>query len=247
MAQTARRTLGGSGAVGRVAYCLRPRARDRKVRRARILVDHRPLAHGSEGALHRAPGRRRRQEDQPARHWLGRGGRSLQDRARAGALLGRRDRIEAGQAPPLSAVHHFDPAAGGVAEARSRAGAHHADCAAPLRRRRCRRRRGRPHYLYAHRRRRSRARGGCVGATRHRQGFRRQLCAVGAAQIHRQGQERARGARSDPSDRHDEAPSRRRPSSRARAGEALRTHLDAHDRLPDGERGARAHDGRHSG
>ena len=67
------------------------------------------------------------------------------------------------------------------------------------------------------------------------------------AQIHRQGQERARSARGDPSDRHDEAPARRRPSSRARAGEALRTDLDAHHRLPDGERGARAHDGRHSG
>ncbi len=95
-----------------------------------------------------------------------------------GALLRRRDRIEAGQAPPLSALHHFDPAAGGLAQARPRAGAHDADCAAPLRRRRCRRRRGRPHHLYAHRRRRPRARGGRVGQAGHRQGFRRQLRAV---------------------------------------------------------------------
>ena len=42
---------------------------------------------------------------------------------------------------PYPPVHHFDPAAGGVAEARSRAGAHHADFPAPLRRPRRRRRR----------------------------------------------------------------------------------------------------------
>ena len=35
--------------------------------------------------------------------------------------------------------------------------------------------------------------------------------------------------------------------SRARTGQALRTDLDPHDRLPDGERGTRTHDGRHSG
>ena len=57
---------------------------------------------------------------------------AFKTRARAGAVLGRGDRIEAGQAPPLSAIHHFDPAAGGVAQARSRAGAHHADRAAAL-------------------------------------------------------------------------------------------------------------------
>ena len=164
-----------------------------------------------------------------------------------GALLGRGDRIEAGQAPPLPALHHLDLAAGGVAQARPRAGAHHADRPAPLRGRRRRRRRRRPHHLYAHRRRRSRARGGRVGAPGHRQGFRRRLRAGRAAQIHRQGQERAGSARGDPSDRHDAAPARRRPPSRARAGQALRAHLDAHHRLPDGERRARAHDGRHSG
>ena len=57
---------------------------------------------------------------------------AFKNRAGAGALLGRRDRIEAGQAPPLSAVHHIDPAAGGFAQARPRAGAHHADRPAPL-------------------------------------------------------------------------------------------------------------------
>ena len=42
------------------------------------------------------------------------------------------DRIEAGQAPPLPALHHLDPAAGGLAQARLRAGAHDADRPAPL-------------------------------------------------------------------------------------------------------------------
>ena len=37
----------------------------------------------AEGALHRPPRRRGRQEDQPARHRLGRGGRSVQERARS--------------------------------------------------------------------------------------------------------------------------------------------------------------------
>ena len=108
-------------------------------------------------------------------------------------------------------------------------------------------RRGRPHYLYAHRRRRPRARGGHGRAPRHRQGFRRRLRAVRAAQIHGQGQERAGGARGDPADRHDAPAARRRPPSRAGTGQALRADLDPHHRLPDGERRARAHHGRHSG
>ena len=67
--------------------------------------------------------------------------------------------FEAGQAPSLPAVHHLHPAAGGVAQARPRAGPHHADRPASLRRRRHRRRRGRTHHLYADRRRRPRAGG----------------------------------------------------------------------------------------
>ena len=42
VAQAARRAFGRPRAVGRAAHRLRPRARDRKVRRARILVDRRP-------------------------------------------------------------------------------------------------------------------------------------------------------------------------------------------------------------
>ena len=164
-------------------------------------------------------------------------------RSRQAHVLGRRGRVEARQAPPLSALHHLDPAAGGVAQARPRAGAHHADRAAPLRRRRYRRRPGRPHYLYAHRRRRSRARGDRIGARKViGKDFGDAICARRAAQIYGQGQERAGGARGDPSDRSGAPAARGRPPSRARTGEALRADLDAHDRQPDGERGARAHD-----
>ena len=92
------RKLPGARSAGRVqsvvvAHRLRPRARDRKVRCARILVDRRPFADRSEGALHRAAGRRRRQEDQPARHRLGRGGRSFQD-ARSSRRSSRSPAIE---------------------------------------------------------------------------------------------------------------------------------------------------------
>ena len=63
------------------------------------------------------------------------------------------------QAQPAAALHHLDAAAGGEPQARLRAGAHHADRAAALRRHRHRRRDRRPHHLYAHRRRRDRAGG----------------------------------------------------------------------------------------
>ena len=92
------RKLPGARSAGRVQSVALRIVCDRELEiekfvAARILVDRRPSEDGGERALHRAPGRRRRQEDQPARHRLGRGGGSLQDRARAGALLGRRDRI----------------------------------------------------------------------------------------------------------------------------------------------------------
>jgi DNA topoisomerase-1 len=64
--------LGGPGAVGGAPSRLRPRARDRSVRRARILVDRRSSQDRGGSALHGAPRRRGRQEDQPARHRLGR-------------------------------------------------------------------------------------------------------------------------------------------------------------------------------
>jgi uncharacterized protein (DUF2342 family) len=62
-------------------------------------------------------------------------------------------RAQADQAQSLSALHHLDPAARGLAQARLRRLAHHAPGAEALRRRRSRRRNGGPHYLHAHRQR----------------------------------------------------------------------------------------------
>ena len=98
----------------------------------RILVDPRASADAGERGVHGAPGRRRRQEDHPPRHRLGRGGGGFQVGAGAGGVQGRHGRGEAGQAPPLPAVHDLDVAAGGLAQARPRARPHHAGRAAPL-------------------------------------------------------------------------------------------------------------------
>ncbi len=247
------RKLPGARSAGRVqSVALRivcyPGARDRKVRRARILVDHRPFANGSECALHRPPGWCGRQEDHAPRHRLGRRGRSVQDRARAGAVLGRRDRIEAGQTPPLSAVHHVHPAAG---QRRASWGLRLcAPCRSP-----------------------SACTKASTSATARPASspicaptasiWRRKPVALARRVIAKDFGEnyvpsaprkytaKAKNAQEAheairPTDMN-EAPPRRRPPSRARAGQALRTHLDAHHRLPDGKRRARAHDRRHSG
>ena len=162
------RALGRPRAVGGAAPRLRPRARDRDVRRARILVDRRDARDRRTAApFDGAARRRRRQEDQRARHRHGRGGA----KPSSATLERRRFSVAAVEAKPAkrhpdAAVHHLDPAAGGLAQARPRAGAHHADRAAALRGRRHRRRDGRPHHLYAHRRRRHGARGGRTAARR---------------------------------------------------------------------------------
>ncbi len=79
--------------------------------------------------------------------------------ARRRAVQGRRGRAQAGQAAPLPALHHLDPAAGSLAQARLRRQPHHAHRAAAVRGRRYRRRDHRHHHLHAHRRRYARA--GC--------------------------------------------------------------------------------------
>ena len=71
--------------------------------------------------LHRAPDPSRRQEARqvrPGRRGDG-AGRGRQG-ARRRAVQGRRGRAQAGQAAPLPALHHLDPAAGGLAQARLR-------------------------------------------------------------------------------------------------------------------------------
>ena len=132
VAQAAGRPLGRPRAIGGAAPRLRPRARNREIRPARILVARRPSAHPGRCVLHRPPRRRRRQEGEPARHRHRSGGESLQGGPGKCRLLGRRCRGEAGAAPPSAAVHDVDLAAGSLAQARLRAGADHADRPAPL-------------------------------------------------------------------------------------------------------------------
>ena len=70
-----------------------------------------------------------------------------------------------------SAVYHQQTAAGFIAQAALQRQARHDDCAAPIRRRRTRRRgTGRPDHLYANRFDARCARGDCGGARVHRQG-----------------------------------------------------------------------------
>ncbi len=89
VAQAAGRALGRPRAVGGAAAGLRPRARDREIRRARILVAGRDAGDAARRHLRGAPGRRRRPEDPAPRHRLGRRGRSVQAGAGDRGLHGR--------------------------------------------------------------------------------------------------------------------------------------------------------------
>ena len=123
-------------------------------------------------------------------------------RSRRATFTRRLGRSEAGQAQPAAALHHLDPAAGGLAQARLRRQPHHAGRAAALRRRRHRRRDGRPDHLYAYRRRAdSRPRRSTPARAADRREFGAGIPAGEAARLHDQGQERAGGARGDPPDR----------------------------------------------
>ena len=95
--------------------------------------------------------------------------RRVEAALKAGDYHGRRGRGEAGQAQPAAALHHLDPAAGGLAQARLLRRT--APCRSPSASMRAsnRRRDGRPHHLYADRRRRSGARGDRRDPRGHRQ------------------------------------------------------------------------------
>ena len=147
------RALGRPRAVGGAAAGLRPRARDREVRRrantGRWWRRSRRRAARPSRRASSAPTARRSSASTSARaprpkpssrRWRARPSRSPR-------------RGQARQAQPAAALHHLDAAAGGEPQARLRARPHHADRAAALRRRRHRRRDRRPHHLYAHRRR----------------------------------------------------------------------------------------------
>ena len=132
VAQASRRALGRPRAVGGAAPGVRPRARNREIRRPRILVAGRDARDAAQRDLRSAPGRRRRQENPAPRHRLGRRSRAVQARPRKRGLHRQFGRGQARAAQPLSAVHDLDAAAGGEPQVRLRAGTHHAAGAAAL-------------------------------------------------------------------------------------------------------------------
>ena len=120
-----------------------------------------------------------------------------------GSFTRRLGREEGASAATRRALHHLDPAAGGLAQARLLGQADHAGRPAPLRGRRHRRRDRRPHHLYANRRRarscrrRSPPSARMVDASSIGERYLPRL----HPRIQDQGQERAGGARGDPPDR----------------------------------------------
>ena len=132
VAQAARRPLGRPRAVGGAAPRLRPRSRDRTLHPRGILADRRHPRHAAQRHFRGPADRLRRQEAAEARHRQQGAGRRHQGDARRRDLQGAVGRGEADQAQSRPALHHLDPAAGGVVAARLLGRAHHADRAAPL-------------------------------------------------------------------------------------------------------------------
>ena len=157
VAQAAGRPLGRPRAVGGAAPRLRPRSRDRALQAARntgpieATARHASKARTFEARLDRL----RRQEAREARH-QGQGDSADAIKAapsRRGDFTVASVEKKPAKRNPYAAVHHLDPAAGGLAQARllaprgpcrSRSGSMRASN---------RRRDGRPHHLYANRRR----------------------------------------------------------------------------------------------
>ena len=132
VAQASGRALRRPRAIGGAAAGLRPRARNREIRSARILVAGGDARHPARRRVRSAARRRRRPESPAARYRLGRRGRGLQAGAGERGIRGRQCRGQARQAQPAAAVHHLDAAAGGQPQARLCARPHHAHRAAAL-------------------------------------------------------------------------------------------------------------------
>ena len=132
------------------------------------------------------------------------------------------------------AVHHVDAATGIGPQAALHRGAHDGRRAAPLR--------ARLHHLHANRQHEPVGAGDQRGAHRDPGAVRRGVPAGRAARVPQQGEERAGGARGDPTRRRSHPHARRgQRRARRRRAASLRADLDPHDRVPDGRR-ARAQD-----
>ncbi len=243
VAQVARRPFGRPRAVGCTEAHLRPRGRDRAVQ-DRGILDHRGDAGDHQGrGVPRPPGldcRHHAQEARPQERNVGDGD---QGRHRGRRLQGRKRRQEAGQAKPLSAVHHLDAADGCLPQARHVGQADDAGGAEALRGCRRRRRERRPHHLHAYRRRADRPRGRLADPRCDLGRVRPQLHAI-RPRVEDQGQERPGGARGDPPDRPEAHARQGETLPRPRAGSPLRADLEAHHRQSDGARRDGADHGR---
>ena len=198
-----------------------------------------PRNDGVRGAPHRL---RRRRSCRSSTFQQGADADDIKSHAGRRDLPRRLGRGEADQAQSRPALHHLDPAAGGLVPARLLGLAHHADRAAALRRRRHRRRDRRSDHLYAYRRRADGARGDRRGARApSRNEFGQTISAGEAALLLDQGEERPGSARGDPPDRFLAHAGIGAPISRCRSGAALRPDLEARHRQPDAAGRDRAH------
>ena len=167
--------------------------------------------------------------------------RTPEGRAGRRPLQSREHRKQGAAPQPGRPLHHLDPAAGGIAQARLLAAPHHAARPAALRGRRDGRRGRRPHHLYANRRRADRAGSRLRRPPPRDQALRRSLRAGLAAPIRGQGQERAGSARGHQADRLQQGAGQGLPLSRGRRRPALQADLAAHAGEPSLERRDRAH------
>ena len=145
---------------------------------------------------------------------------------------------------PVAAVHDLDPAAGSRAQAGLRRAAHHAHRAAPVRRRRFRRRPRRPDHLHAHRLGEPGRGGHPRDPRRDRAPLRRGRVADVAAPVQDQVEERAGSPRSRAPDLGGAHAGAARRQDRGRRAQALHADLAARRRLPDGSGRVRHRGGR---
>ena len=239
VAQAAGRPLGRPGAVGGAAYHRRPRTGDRAVQDPGIL-DHRGRRHRRLRSLPGARGRhdgKRLDEVRPRR----RGDRP--GRPRRGArrdLQGRLGREETGPAHACPALHHLDPAAGGLAQARLLGSAHLAGGAKAVRGTSASA--ARPSAsspicgptACSPRPRPSPRQQGVIAGRYGKEPFPKAPASTRPRP--RTPRKRPRG---DPPD--ERLPQPGLPAPRCGSRPALRAHLEADDRLPDGGRAHRAH------
>ena len=133
VAQASGQPLGRPRAIGRAAPHLRARGRGRSLQIARILDRRGHVYDRGRAQLHGAADPPRRQAPRTLRsRYRSQGARRRRGDPQCPWLCGRRNRQPAGPPQPVSAVHHLDPAAGGLAQARAVGQPHDAARPAPL-------------------------------------------------------------------------------------------------------------------